>query len=123
MHETSLMYDILRTIETSARQNNIDEVTEVKLVIGNINNILPDALRFAFDSFKGNPPLAQDANLILEECMPEAECKSCGETFTLVTMADFACPCCKGYDIKLHGGEDLYIEYYKGRERDDCQAH
>lgn len=120
MHETSLMLDILRTIEHSAKEHNIDEVTEVKLIIGNINNILPDALRFAFDSFKGNPPLANDAKLILEERMPEAECKACGNKFVLTSMLDFACPVCGEHDIKLTGGDELYIEYYKGREEDEC---
>lgn len=123
MHETSLMYDMLRTIEASAKDNNIDEVTEIKLVIGDINNILPDALRFAFDSFKGHPPLAEDARLILEERMPEAECKACGEKFALSSMLDFSCPRCGGNDLKLIGGEELYIEYYKGREKDECQTH
>lgn len=121
MHETSLMYDILRTIEASANDYNIDEVTEVKLIIGNINNILPDALKFAFDSFKGNPPLAADAKLILEERVPEAECKNCGNKFAIVSKLDFSCPACGENDIKLIGGEELYIEYYKGREKDECE--
>lgn len=120
MHETSLMYDLLRTIEISTKDHNIDEVTEIKLVIGNINNILPDALIFAFDSFKGNPPLAEDAKLILEERKPEAECKTCGNKFTIDSKLDFACPVCGENKIKLIGGEELYIEYYKGREHDEC---
>jgi hydrogenase nickel incorporation protein HypA/HybF len=114
------MYDILRTIEISAKDYDIDEVTEIKLVIGNINNILPDALRFAFDSFKGNPPLAEDAKLILDERLPEAECKNCGEKFVLTSMLEFSCPVCGENNIKLIGGEELYIEYYKGREKDEC---
>lgn len=122
MHETSLMFDVLRTIESSMKNYNLDEVTEIKLVIGNVNNILPDALGFAFDSFKGHPPLAEDAQLILEERMPEAQCKACGEEFTLASMVDFACPACGEHDLKLIGGQELYIEYYKGREKDDCKA-
>lgn len=122
MHETSLMFDILRTVEASMKDYNIDEVTEIKLVIGNINNILPDALRFAFDSFKGQPPLAEDAKLILEERVPEAECKTCGNKFVIASMLDFACPSCGKNDIKLIGGEELYIEYYKGREKDECET-
>ena len=120
MHETSLMYDVLRTIEISCKKSNINEVTEIKLVIGNINNILPDALMFAFDSFKGTPPLTQDAKLVLDVRKPTAECKTCGTSFELVSPSDFACPGCGGYDLKLIGGEELYIEYYKGREQDDC---
>lgn len=120
MHETSLMYDVLRTIEISASDNDIDEVTEIKLVIGNISTILPDALRFAFDSFKGHPPLAADARLILEERLPEVECRTCGEKYPFSPLGDYTCPRCGGYDVKLNGGEELYIEYYKGRERNDC---
>lgn len=119
MHETSLMYDVLRTVETSARENNIEEVTYLKLVIGNITTILPDALEFAFDSFRGNPPLAEDAELELDIRKPRASCKECGNQFELQSMDDFACPCCGGYDILLSGGEELYVEYYKGRERSD----
>lgn len=120
MHETSLMLDVLRTIEISAKDYDFEEITEIKLVIGNINNVLPDALRFAFDSFKGHPPLAKDAKLILEERMPEAECKACGKKFVLPSMLDYACPDCGEHDIKLIGGDELYIEYYKGREKDEC---
>jgi len=117
MHETALMYDILKTLEASARENNIKEITELKLVIGNITSILPDALRFAFESFRGNPPLADDAVLEIEERNPEAVCKKCGRVFVLETMTNFACPDCGEYDIKINGGEELFIEYYKGRER------
>lgn len=120
MHETSLMYDVLRTIEASAQDNGIGEITEIKLVIGNVNSILPDALRFAFDSFKGHPPLAADARLILDERVPEVECRTCGEVYTFSPLAEITCPRCGGYDVKLNGGDELYIEYYKGREQDDC---
>lgn len=117
MHETSLLMDLLRTVEASARENNIEEVTEIKLVIGGISNVLPDAMQFAFDSFKGNPPLAADAQLKLEVRMPKARCNSCGHGFDWSSLDDYICPCCGGYDVKLSGGEELYIEYYKGRER------
>ena len=117
MHETALMYDILRTLEASAKENNIEEVTELKLVIGSLSSVLPDALRFAFDSFKGSPPLAQDAVLEIEERKPEALCKSCGSSFTIEDPWEFFCAQCGGVDVKIEGGEELYIEYYKGRER------
>lgn len=117
MHETSLLSDLLRTIEASARENNIEEVTEIKLVIGGISNVLPDAMEFAFESFKGNPPLAADARLELEVKMPQAFCNDCGKPFEWSSVDDFTCPHCGACNIKLSGGEELYIEYYKGRER------
>ncbi|NLO89107.1 MAG: hydrogenase maturation nickel metallochaperone HypA [Clostridia bacterium] len=117
MHETALMYDVLRTLEASAKENNIEEITELKLVIGSLSSILPDALRFAFDAFKGSPPLAQDAVLKIEERKPQALCNSCGSCFTIENPWEFSCARCGGVDIRIQSGEELYIEYYKGRER------
>jgi len=117
MHETSLLYDLLRTVEASARENNIEEVTEIKLVVGGFSNVLPDALEFAFDSFKGQPPLAEDARLVLEIRMPEAACSSCGKSYGWTPEDEYTCRFCGSLDLKLTGGEDLFIEYYKGRER------
>lgn len=116
MHETALMQDVLKTLEASAQENGIEEVTELKLVFGSMTMIMPDAMRFAFDSFKGLYPLSSDAVLELEEHKSEATCNNCDRVYAPVSPSEFQCPYCGGIDVNINSGEELYIEYYKGRE-------
>ncbi|MBP1931108.1 hydrogenase maturation nickel metallochaperone HypA [Ammoniphilus resinae] len=66
MHEISLMHSILSIIEKSARENRMETVSKIKLVLGTESLVMAGALHFAFEQLK-QKTLAQEAVLETEE--------------------------------------------------------
>lgn len=116
MHEMSLMAEMVRVLAESARENKIHEITRVKLVVGQMTMALPDALRLAFEVFRGEPPLSPKANLTIEEREIRGECQTCGHSFVLSDHYLFVCPMCTSVRINILSGRELYIDHYEGEE-------
>lgn len=116
MHEMSLMAEMVRILANSARENNIREITQVRLVVGKMTMALPDALQLAFEVFKGEPPLSSQALLEIEERETLGECQECGHSFTLTESYLFLCPACRSVRINILSGRELYIGHYEGEE-------
>lgn len=116
IHELSLMSEMLKILTNSAQENNIREITRVKLVVGKMTMALPDALRLAFDVFKGTPPLSSQALLEIEERETRGKCQACDHSFSLNDNYLFVCPACESVRIDILSGRELYIEHFEGEE-------
>ena len=49
MHEMSLAEGVLQIVEDAARSQGFSQVTAVRLEIGRLSSVEPEALRFCFD--------------------------------------------------------------------------
>ena len=65
MHEFSLIENILRTVEETARREHLRTVTGVRLVVGRMRRIVPETMRFAFEA-ASKATVAEGATLHLE---------------------------------------------------------
>jgi hydrogenase nickel incorporation protein HypA/HybF len=81
-------------------------VVVVRLEIGRLAAVMPEALRFCFDVCARGTPL-EGAELELVEIPAVIRCRRCGNE----TVLDAArSPCiCGGFDFDVLGGEDLKI--------------
>ena len=116
MHEISLMSEMVTLLAASAQENNIREITRVKLVVGKMTMALPDALRLAFEVFKGEPPLSFSAMLEIEERETLGKCQACGHSFILTDNYLFVCPACESVRIDILSGRELFIDHFEGEE-------
>ncbi len=115
MHEMALMGEIIRLIESDAKEREIKKVEKVELVVGDLSNALPDALQMAFEFYKLQELDFLDSNvtlLIIRE-KAKAKCISCD----LEYEPDFRiaiCPICDAPSGKLIAGESFAIKSYTG---------
>lgn len=116
MHELSLMEGVLDTVRSSASENGIIRVNYVKLVIGKLSMALPDSLNFAFQALKQQDKLFEDAVLEIEEKEIIGRCGECREEFEIDNHYWFICPQCKGRNVEIIGGRELFIDYFEGDE-------
>ncbi|MFH2054401.1 MAG: hydrogenase/urease maturation nickel metallochaperone HypA [bacterium] len=58
MHEMSLLADILRKIESIARQNKVDQVLKVRIKLGALSHISPEHFREHFEAAAPGTPAA-----------------------------------------------------------------
>lgn len=114
MHEFSLMDHVVKMVEESAQEQNIKEVTKVRLVIGKMKAALPEALQFAFSVFSTEPPFAPDAVLEIEEVETTVKCRNCLKVFTPKTIYNYKCPECANSQVDFLTGKEFYIDYYEG---------
>lgn len=108
MHEFSLMMGVLDAVEVSAKQNNATRVVEVKLVIGDMAEVLDDAMDFAFEALTPGT-LAEGAKLVMTKIKPQSKCLACDTTFEHDRF-NFACPQCDSLATQLVAGKELYID-------------
>jgi hydrogenase nickel incorporation protein HypA/HybF len=112
MHEMSLMVGIIELLRKSAAENNISKITKVMLVVGDMTMAVPDALQFAFDSFR-DEKLFHDAVLEIQKEPVRGECKDCHHNFGIDDF-NFLCPSCSSPNVRVASGRGLYIDNYEG---------
>lgn len=108
MHEFSLMMGVLDAVETSAKENNAQRILEVRLVIGEMSEVLEDAMSFAFEALTPGT-LAEGARLSMTKVVPKSRCLACGEEYEH-DRYHLACPQCDSLVTELLAGREMHIE-------------
>ena len=81
-------------------------VRTVRLRIGRDAGIVPDAVRFCFDSGAAGTRAA-GARLVIDESRGVAECEACGADFDVDDLL-FGCDC-GSLDVHVAGGDELVV--------------
>jgi len=107
MHELSLCEDVVRLIGDQARQHGFSAVRTVRLQIGKLSCVTPEALFFAFDAVTRGT-ICDGARLEIEEIAGQALCDACNQQVAIMQRFD-ACPNCGHYPLTVTGGEEMRI--------------
>ena len=108
MHEMSLCQGMVQIIEEQAKTQSYNRVKTVRLEIGPLATVEPEALRFCFDAATRGT-LAENATLDIITTAASAWCFSCGETVT-ISERNGTCPNCGSYQLQVTGGDELRIK-------------
>ena len=106
MHELSVAHAVVSTV-VDALPSPDTRVTQVRLRIGELSGIVPQALEFAYDVAAEGTPLA-DAALVIERSPIVIACPTCGPQ-QLASAHDFSCPTCLVPCGDVIGGKELEI--------------
>lgn len=107
MHEMALAEGVLQIVEDTIRDQTCKKVTQVRLNIGELSHVEPDALRFCFEAVvKGSK--AEGAALNIIRVPGRAWCHDCGREVHLPSLG-MPCPDCGGYKLQVTGGEELRV--------------
>ncbi|MCV2394689.1 hydrogenase maturation nickel metallochaperone HypA [Actinotalea sp. M2MS4P-6] len=103
MHELSITQDVVRTVvaHTDGRA-----VRGVRLRIGTLAGIVPDAVRFCFDLAVTGTTL-EGAWLDIEEELGRGHCRVCGTEFDMPDLLP-QCPC-GSTDAEVVAGRSLVV--------------
>jgi hydrogenase nickel incorporation protein HypA/HybF len=103
MHELSITQSL---VETVLERTGGRPVRGVKLRIGPLSGVLPDAVRFCFELVAADTPMA-GAALTIEEPQGRARCRSCRNDFVLEDIF-LLCPCGSA-DVEIVSGRELLV--------------
>ena len=107
MHEMSLADGVARIIEDQAKEHGFEKVLVVRLEIGQLAHVDPDALSFCFSAVVKDT-VAEGAKLVIERAQGLVWCFSCATQVAIKAWGE-ACPSCGSFDLKDSGGQDMRI--------------
>jgi hydrogenase nickel incorporation protein HypA/HybF len=102
MHELAIAEDVV----SSVLERTAGRVSVVRLCVGQLSGVIPDALTFCFEIATMGTAL-EGAVLEIEEQRGRAHCRSCGEEFSMED-AFLLCPCGSA-DVQLLAGRELSV--------------
>jgi len=108
MHEMSLAESVIELVEYRARRNGSTRIKTVRLEIGKLSGVEPDAMRFCFDAVASGT-LAEGAALDIIEQEGLAWCFDCSLSTPLASRSD-PCPECGGYRMRLDEGLAMRVK-------------
>jgi hydrogenase nickel incorporation protein HypA/HybF len=105
MHELSITRSVVAIVSERAVGMR---VTRVRLEIGRLSAIMPDAIRFCFGVCTADTPLA-GAQLDIDEIPGRARCNECATEMNLTAPVG-RCPRCGTASLQLIAGQELNIK-------------
>jgi len=114
MHEMSLVADVVALVERRAAGRH---VTEVRLRVGALTGVLPDAMQFCFEIATAGTRL-EGASLELETVPGRIACRTCGAESP---CDDHVLLCgCGSADVSVVAGDDLVVRSVALRREPAC---
>ena len=114
MHELALAEEVLDIAQRQAAEHSLSRIDTIKLRIGALSCVEPEALRWALEStLQGT--LAENADIELQITPGEGECGSCGHTFA-VTELPTPCPACQHWQTRITAGQEMVVQQLAGIE-------
>ncbi len=107
MHEIAIMKSTLEIAGERAQLENAFAIDVIRLRVGVLSGVVPEALEFAFETLK-NGTLAEHGKLEIERVPAIFTCSVCGRE-TERDFIEYDCPKCGGMLALRGGGSDLEL--------------
>ncbi|MEU9378014.1 hydrogenase maturation nickel metallochaperone HypA [Streptomyces sp. NPDC048255] len=109
MHEMSIAMAVVGQVEEAARAGGAGAVSAVRLQVGELAGVVPDALAFCFELACAGTVL-EGAALTTESVPARARCGTCTAEWPVGMPPELCCPGCgRATDVTLLSGRELQI--------------
>jgi hydrogenase nickel incorporation protein HypA/HybF len=107
MHEVGIMLSALEIAEQQAQAAGATKIHEIRLRVGQMSGVVPEALEHAFTVLKDGT-MAEEASLIVDYVLAVCWCSACQREFES-TGIFCICPDCKAPSGDVRRGRELEI--------------
>ncbi|QMU69629.1 hydrogenase maturation nickel metallochaperone HypA [Streptacidiphilus sp. P02-A3a] len=108
MHEMSIAAAVVGQVEAAAEAAGAFAVSSVRLQVGELAGVVPDALRFCFE-LACTGTVLEGAALATELVPARARCAPCAADWAVGMPPDLCCPTCGTATAELLSGRELQI--------------
>lgn len=112
MHEISIVESLIDIVKSVAEENKLKKIEKLHLCIGDMRQIVPEALLFAFE-IVGKGTVAEGATVEITHIPASGRCESCNSAFAVEEFC-FICPVCSSGNVSVVQGKELYIDSLEG---------
>lgn len=113
MHELSIVFHMIDTLEEVARANELSSISLVSLNLGEVSGVLPDYLVDCWNWAVGRTDVLRGATLEVTQIDAVTVCNSCGRTYSTLQHGK-TCPHCQSTDTVLLRGNEIEIDTIQG---------
>jgi hydrogenase nickel incorporation protein HypA/HybF len=107
MHEASIMQSVFEIALANLPSEAGARIVRLRLRVGALAGVVPEALAFAFEAMKPDTPAAH-AELELERVPARLVCCDCRCAFEPANFPE-ACPACGSWASKVDQGQELQL--------------
>ena len=107
MHEMSIVQSLISIVEEEMLKNKATGLRSVKVTIGEMSGIVPEALKTCFDILTEKTGM-KGAVLKMDIEPLVACCRRCKKEFKVIKYT-FSCPDCDSSDIDIITGREMNI--------------
>ncbi|MBI5395595.1 MAG: hydrogenase maturation nickel metallochaperone HypA [Verrucomicrobia bacterium] len=107
MHEVGIIQSAVEAAQDSAKASGATEIHVLRLRVGALTGVVPDALEFAFEVVRSGT-MAASATLEIENVPASFWCGGCQAEF-LPPELSYVCPKCGRQDVELRHGLELEV--------------
>ena len=113
MHELSVIYPIIQIADRIAKENKVEHITELRLLVGELHDIEEKWVNHYYQRFCKGTTL-EGSELKIRKLPMVFRCKACGgeQSYTHFEFAgvDLKCNSCACTDMEMLSGRELQIE-------------
>lgn len=118
MHELAIAQSIVQSVAREKALRHLGKISVVGVKIGELTDVMPEALEFGFQALVAEGDLA-GCVLKIERVAIAGTCRTCQKALTVHNLI-FSCPHCFSTDLDIQSGQELEIAYL---EIDDDDGH
>lgn len=109
MHELGVTFHIMDSLEKTAAENNVEEITKVTLELGEVSTVIESYLINCWKWAAKKRPLFEHSELIVEKLPAITYCEDCQETYPTTRFGKI-CPYCQSEKTYLVQGNEFNIK-------------
>ncbi len=121
MHELSLIQGVLDSVAPVAKDAGATKVTGVTLNIGEMTEVVDEAMRFAWECLTQDEPLFDGAELSINYINARSKCFECGHEFEHDRF-HLKCPACGSGHTLITSGREMDIASITVETPDEDEA-
>ena len=107
MHEIGIVQSVLEAAVQSAQTSGANRIHQVRLRVGTMTGVVPEALQFAFEALREGT-MASSATLEIETVPAVSWCGECQVEFSSEDWR-YECPKCRRPSSELRHGSELEL--------------
>jgi hydrogenase nickel incorporation protein HypA/HybF len=109
MHELSIAHELVRIVLDGLELAGAVHVIAVRLKVGVLSGVVPDALQFCYDVVVRDTPL-EGSRLEIELLRTVVHCSTCNRDVEPREAWSFCCPDCDAPSASIVQGQELNVD-------------
>jgi len=120
VHEMGITQGILAASFEAAEEVGATRITEIRISVGELTEIVDFALQFAFEALTPGT-MAEGATLVVTDVPARSRCLECGTEYAHDRF-QMLCPECGSFNVQLLQGRELTIDSIQTDDEIDAAA-